>query len=155
MPTPALKTALIATLITLMSCTNTQQTTAVESPATATDNPLLASWSGPYGGVPAFDKMEVSALAPAMEAAMAMSLAEIDAIAENPEPPTFANTIEAMEGAGKELSRVFSYWGIFRSNVSTPESREVMAALAPKVSGYFSNSGPKRTLPLSIPTVNG
>lgn len=50
------------------------------------ENPLLASWTGPHGGVPAFDEMELSALKPALEAGMAKALAEVDAIANDPEP---------------------------------------------------------------------
>jgi len=100
------------------------------------DNILLAEWTGPYGGVPAFDKMDLEALKPALETGMAKSLDEIDAIAGNPDPPTFENTIIAMEGSGRELDRVFSYWGIWRSNRSTPEFREVQNEMVPKLSEY-------------------
>jgi peptidyl-dipeptidase Dcp len=102
------------------------------------DNVLLAEWTGPYGGVPAFDRMEIADLEPALEAGMAMSLAELDEIAGNPEPPTFDNTILAMERAGDDLSRVFTFWGIWRSNRSSPESREVQQKVAPKVARYRS-----------------
>ncbi len=104
----------------------------------APDNILLAEWVGPHGGVPAFDRMQIADLEPALEAGMAMSLAEIAEIAGNPDPPTFDNTIVAMERAGDELSRVFTYWGIWRSNVSTPQSREVQQRVAPKVAEYRS-----------------
>jgi len=50
------------------------------------DNVLLTDWTGPFGGVPAFDRMELDALKPALESGMASQLAEIDAIASNPEP---------------------------------------------------------------------
>ena len=84
-------------------------------------NPLLKDWTGPYGGVPAFDKMNLADLKPAMERGMELQLAEIEKIANNPAPATFENTIEAMERAGEELNRVFTYYGIWGSNVSTPE----------------------------------
>jgi Zn-dependent oligopeptidase len=71
------------------------------------DNVLLTDWTGPFGGVPAFDRMELDALKPALESGMASQLAEIDAIASNPEPPTFENTIVALERSGRALSRVF------------------------------------------------
>jgi peptidyl-dipeptidase Dcp len=100
------------------------------------DNILLAEWTGPYGGVPAFDRMDLAALKSALEMGMAKSLEEIDAIAGNPDPPTFENTIVAMEGSGRELDRVFSYWGIWRSNRSTPEFREVQNEMVPKLSEY-------------------
>ncbi|HEX7069758.1 MAG TPA: hypothetical protein VF190_03085, partial [Rhodothermales bacterium] len=63
----------------------------------ASDYPMLAPWTGPNGGVPAFDRVQVEHFEPAIERAMAEYLAEIDAITSNPEPPTFENTIAAFE----------------------------------------------------------
>lgn len=102
------------------------------------NNLLLQKWQGPYSGVPAFKSMELDQLQPAMEKAMEMHLAEIDKIASNPEPPTFENTVVEMERAGKPLDRVFTYYGIWSSNVSSPEFRELQAVLAPKISEYSS-----------------
>jgi peptidyl-dipeptidase Dcp len=101
-------------------------------------NVLLTEWTGPYGGVPAFDKMDLADLKPALEIGMAKSLEEIDAIANNPEPPTFKNTILAMESAGEDLDRVFPYYGIWSANRSTPEFREIQTEMAPKLSEYQS-----------------
>ena len=100
------------------------------------DNVLLAEWAGPYGGVPAFDEMDLTALKPALETAMAINLEEIDEIANNPEPPTFENTILAMEGAGRDMDRVMTYWGIWGGNLSTPEFREVQKEMAPRLSEF-------------------
>ncbi|MBY6210799.1 M3 family metallopeptidase [Microbulbifer agarilyticus] len=102
------------------------------------DNVLLAEWSGPFGGVPAFDAMDIAALKPALEFGMAENLAEIDKIANNPEAPTFANTIAEMERSGKSLSRVFTYWGIWSGNMSSPEFRAVQAEMAPKLAAFSS-----------------
>jgi peptidyl-dipeptidase Dcp len=101
-------------------------------------NPLLEEWAGPYGGVPPFDRMELDALKPALEASMTENLAEIDAIAGNPNPPTFENTIVAMERAGRDLDQVFTYWGIWRSNLSTPEFREIQQEMAPRIAEHRS-----------------
>ncbi len=109
-----------------------------KSTAAEAANILLSEWTGPYGGVPHFDKMSIGDLAPALEAGMALQLEEVDAIAANPEPATFENTIVAMERAGRDLGRVFAYWGIWRSNRSTPEAREVQQALAPKLAEFNS-----------------
>ena len=100
------------------------------------DNVLLADWSGPYGGTPAFDKMDLAALQPAFEQAMADHLAQIDEIANNQDAPTFENTIVAMERVGRPLGRLFSYYGIWSGNVSTPEFREIQGELAPKISEF-------------------
>ena len=98
------------------------------------DNVLLKPWVGPYGGVPAFDKMDLDALEPALEAAMARNLEEIDTIAKRTEAPSFKNTIVAMERAGRDLDRVLTYFAIWGANRSTPEFRKVQAEMAPRLS---------------------
>ena len=103
-----------------------------------TDNPLLADWSGPYGGVPAFDRMNVADVKPALEAGMAQNLAQVDEIASKPAPATFENTILALEAAGDDLGSVFTYYGILSSNMSTPEFRAVQQEMAPKLSEFNS-----------------
>ncbi len=102
------------------------------------DNPLLKEWEGPYGGVPAFDQMNLEDLKPAMIKGMELHLAEIDQIANQEETPTFENTIEAMEAAGKPIERAFNYYGIWSSNMSSPEFREIQQELSPKFSEYRS-----------------
>jgi len=106
--------------------------------STDTDNVLLAEWTGPYGGGPAFDKMDLADLKPALEKGMQLELAEVDAIATNPEPPTFENTIVALEGVGKDLDRVFTYDGIWSSNMSTPEFRAIDMEMAPRLAEHRS-----------------
>lgn len=110
------------------------------------ENILLAEYSGPYGGVPAFDKMNLDLLRPAMEKGMEMHLAEIEEIANNPAAPTFENTIEAMERAGKPLNRAFTYYGIWSSNLSSPEFREMQTELAPKISEFSSKISQNKKL---------
>ena len=106
--------------------------------ASSSDNPLLAEWEGPYGGVPAFDEMQLADLEPAMEQAMAANLAELEEIAAQEAEPTFENTIVAMERSGEELSRLYPYYGIWAANLSTPEFREVQQKLAPKLAEFQS-----------------
>ena len=106
--------------------------------AQLTSNPLLADWTGPNGGQPAFDKMDLAQIKPAMEAGMAASLAEIDAIANNPANPSFENTIVAMERTGEPLDRAMTYYSIWGSNLSTPEFRTIQGEMAPKLSEYQS-----------------
>ena len=101
-------------------------------------NPLLAEWLGPNGGVPAFDKMDLAQLKPAIEAGIAADLAEVDAIANNPAKASFANTIEAMERTGAALDRAMTYFGIWGSNLSTPEFRELQGEISPMLAEYQS-----------------
>ncbi|WP_019028380.1 M3 family metallopeptidase [Colwellia piezophila] len=99
---------------------------------------LLAKWQGPFEGVPAFDQVTLAGLVPAMEQAMADKLAEVELIANNNEAATFENTIVAMEKTGAELSRLFTYYGIWRANKSTPEFRALQSEIAPKLSAFYS-----------------
>ncbi|MDA9819774.1 M3 family metallopeptidase [Salibacteraceae bacterium] len=102
------------------------------------ENILLQEWTGPYGGVPAFDEMKLEDVAPAILKGMELRLAEIDAIANQEAAPTFDNTIVELERSGKELDRAFNYYGIFSSNASSPEFRQIQQELAPKISEYSS-----------------
>ncbi|MEX0998219.1 MAG: M3 family metallopeptidase [Flavobacteriaceae bacterium] len=139
----------ISTILLFASCADTK----TEKDETMNDNPLLAEWTGPYQGVPAFDKMNVDHLQPAMETAMEMHLKEIDAIANSTEVPTFENTILAMEKAGEEINRVFTYYYIWSSNMSTPEFRDVQGIMSPKISEYNSKISQNEALFQRIKTV--
>ncbi|HNU82975.1 MAG TPA: M3 family metallopeptidase [Thermoanaerobaculia bacterium] len=122
MPTPLLSSlGLVALLAT--------------APATP-DNPLLRPWTGPYGGVPPFDQVKVEQFQPAIEAAMAEALAEIDAIANDPAPPTFENTIVAKEKTGRTLDRVMAVFGVYGSTMSTPEFQAVELEVSPKLAAF-------------------
>jgi peptidyl-dipeptidase Dcp len=96
-------------------------------------NPLLAPWAGPYGGVPPFDKVRVEQFKPALEAAIAAKLADIDAIASDPRPATFDSTIAALERAGRTLDRVQAVFDVFGSTLSTPEYQVVETEMAPRL----------------------
>lgn len=135
------KAGLIVSLA-IAGCSTTQPEDSQQAKAAmeqqSMDNELLAEWQGPYGGVPAFDQMDLALLKPAIEKGMEMHLQEIDAIASNPDAPTFENTILAMEKAGEELERAFTYYSIWSSNMSRPEFREIQEELAPQISAFRS-----------------
>lgn len=117
----------------------TNTTTTTETTETVmSDNALLAEWTGPYGGTPDFEHASLDDLAAAIREGMAMNLAEIDAITANPEPASFQNTIVAMERSGEPLGRVFTYWGIWSSNNSTEEFRDIRNELTPELSAFNS-----------------
>ncbi|HET6565578.1 MAG TPA: M3 family metallopeptidase, partial [Xanthomonadales bacterium] len=118
---------------------------AVVEPA-PNSNPLLAEWTGPYGGVPAFDQMNLDDIEAAMETGMANSLAALEVIAAQTEPATFENTIVAMEGSKPELDRAQTYYGIWSSNLSSPEFREIQGRVAPALANYYSTMRQNRAL---------
>ncbi|HEX4709928.1 MAG TPA: M3 family metallopeptidase [Phenylobacterium sp.] len=99
-------------------------------------NPLTRPWTGPYGGVPPFDQVKVADFKGAWDAAMAEELAEIDAIANNPAPPTFENTIGAMERAGATGDRVGTIYDIWSGTLSTPDVRAVEKEIEPKLAAH-------------------
>lgn len=110
-------------------------TLVAPAPAAETGDPgpLTAEWSGPFGGVPPLDRVKVEHFQPAFAEAMAAYREEIRAIAENPDPPTFANTLAALERAGRMLDRVQAVYGIWSSTLSTPEFRAVEQVIEPKL----------------------
>lgn len=99
-----------------------------------THDPLLQPWAGSLGGVPPLDQIEIEMFEPALLAAMAEKRSEIDKIRNVPEPPTFANTLEALERAGASLTRVGALYGLWSGNFATPEFRAVKQRLEPKFS---------------------
>jgi len=110
--------------------------TAVLAAEATVQNPLLAPWTGPYGGVPPFDKVKVEHFQPALEAAMAEQLAEVDKIAGDPAPPTFANTLAALERSGRTLERVATVFGVYSSTMSTPDFQKVEEDMAPRLAAF-------------------
>jgi peptidyl-dipeptidase Dcp len=106
---------------------------AVKADTPPNPNPLTAKWEGPYGGVPAFDRVEVSLFKPALEAALSERLTDIERIASNSAPPTFENTIVALEGAGRTLDRVQTVYGVWGSTMNGPEFQVVQREMAPKL----------------------
>ena len=102
--------------------------------ATAGDetNPLLADWTGPYGGIPPFDKVKIEHFKPALEAAMNENLAEIDKIANSKEAPSFENTIAAYERAGGALDRVSTVYFIWTGTMKSAEVSAIEREMSPK-----------------------
>ncbi|MFT5451402.1 MAG: peptidyl-dipeptidase Dcp, partial [Enterobacterales bacterium] len=134
-----LTTATLIAVTTIAACSdNNKVEQSMNAPTTESDNVLLAKWTGPYQGVPAFDKMELAAIKPAFEKAMANNLIEIEAITSNAEPATFENTILALESTGKDMSQVAVYWGIWSSNNSSPEFRTIQKEIVPLLSAFRS-----------------
>jgi peptidyl-dipeptidase Dcp len=104
--------------------------------ASAPSNPLLVSWTGPYGGVPPFDQVKVEQFEPALEAGMAEQLAAIGKITAEAAPPTFANTIAAMERSDRVLKQVQSLYGVWSSCMNTPEFQAVEREMAPRLAAF-------------------
>ena len=101
------------------------------------DNPLLQSWDTPFG-LPPFDRIRPEHFPPAFDQAMSEHAAEIAAIAAAPEPPDFANTIEALERSGRTLTRV----GRVFDNLTSSATSEALDAIdrdyAPRLAAHHT-----------------
>lgn len=107
---------------------------AMASPALAA-NPFAEPSPLPYHA-PQFDKIQDTDYQPAIEEGMAQGLAEVRAIADNPAPPTFENTIVAMERHGQMLQRAQAAFGQVTQANTNPTLQKTQAALAPRLAAY-------------------
>ncbi|HEX2803387.1 MAG TPA: M3 family metallopeptidase, partial [Sphingomicrobium sp.] len=103
------------------------------------DNILLKEWTGPYDGVPPFDKVNPALIPEALQFGIDEQNREVLAIANNPQSPTFANTVEALEKAGERLDRVLSVFGVMTSNMATPEYQALDKEWSPKLSAAYDD----------------
>ena len=137
---PLALAAAIALGLSLSAC---QQAESPQAPAAeeagaaapAADNPFFVVSELPYQ-MPAFDKIKDEHYAPALERGMSEQRAEIDAIANNAEAPSFENTIVAMEKTGALLNRTAAVFGNLAGAHTNPEIQKVQATLAPKFAAH-------------------
>lgn len=101
-------------------------------------NPFFSDYNTPYG-TPPFDKIKNEHYEPAFEKGMQEHSAEIDAIVNDPELPTFANTIEAYEKSGELLSKVGSVFFNLLSAESNDEMMDMSQRISPKLSEHSNN----------------
>ncbi|MBW4973550.1 M3 family metallopeptidase [Roseovarius mucosus] len=108
-------------------------------------NMLLADWNTAFDLAP-FDAISDADFAPAFDTALAQARTEVMAIAENSAPPSFANTIEALEASGKGLDRVLSVFYTLAGADSNPKRQELQREFAPKLAAYSSELYGKKAL---------
>ena len=106
------------------------------APAISADSPMLAAWTGPYGGVPPWDKVNTADFIPAYDKAIADARAEIDAITANPKKPTFENTIAAMERGGAALTRLNNLFGVYSGNLNVGDVPDIELVVYPKLAAF-------------------
>ncbi|MEP7316982.1 MAG: M3 family metallopeptidase [Sphingomicrobium sp.] len=101
------------------------------------DNILLKDWTGPYGGVPPWDQVKPELFDEAIQFGIDELKRESAAIANNPAPPTFANTIIASDKTGERLSNVMSMFSVMTDNMSTPAYEALDKKWSPLLSSAF------------------
>ena len=101
----------------------------------ATSNPLLQPWNTPYG-LPPFAAVRPEHFAPAFDAALAAHRAEIDAIAANPAPPTFDNTVAAFDRCGRLYYRIEGLFYNLTASETSPALQQVEREMAPVLAAH-------------------
>ncbi len=99
-----------------------------QAPADPAGNPFFREWTGPFG-MPPFAEIHNEHFLPALERSIDEARKEVIAIGDNPAPPTFANTVEALDNSGELLEKV---QGVF-SNLAGAETNDTIEAVSRKV----------------------
>ena len=108
------------------------QPSAEAAPAVP-NNILLADWTGPFAGVPPFDRVTPEIFPEAIQFGIDELQREVRAIANSRSAPTFANTVEPLERAGRRLDRVLSVFGVMTSNMATPAYQALDREWSPRL----------------------
>ena len=127
-----MKKFVIMALSLLAASCGDQSVPRAQYPELDSTNPLLAEWNTPYP-TPPFSEIQLEHYEPAVDAAIACSRAEIEAIVSNPAKPTFGNTIVALERSGELLNRVAGVFYNLMGTDATPEMQEVAQRIQPKM----------------------
>ena len=100
-------------------------------------NPLLESWTQTFS-LPPFDKIQTDHYKPALEVGMEEHLKDLQAIVDNPEPPTFENVMVAYDRAGSTMDKVAGVFGNMCSSQNTPELQAIQTEMTPILSRHGS-----------------
>lgn len=103
-----------------------------------TDNPLLAPFDNPFG-VPPFDLIETEHFIPAYEERLSWHKAEIEAIVNNPEPPTFENTIAALDYSWQPLDKISYLFYNYYALLYDDELEAIAEVVEPLLTEHYDN----------------
>jgi peptidyl-dipeptidase Dcp len=118
-----------------VTATNAGHETADEPATLSSDNPFASPSTLPFGAPP-FDRIRDEHYQPAIEEGMRQHRAEVAAIATQDAPPTFENTIAALEGSGVLLTRVLKAFGGVTSANTNDYLQAVQSDVAPKLAAH-------------------
>ncbi|MBN1196910.1 MAG: peptidase M3, partial [Candidatus Aminicenantes bacterium] len=125
-------TALLFLFATMPGCSPSE-----EKPQEA-GNPFFADYGTPFE-TPAFDRIQVEHYVPAIEEGIRRHQAEVDAIIQNTNAPTFVNTMQALDRTGEFLERVAGVFYSLMSADTTPELQAAAKEIAPRLSAHSDN----------------
>ena len=130
-----LTAAIMASTIMLMN----QNSAAAATPGTSADNPFFTEYTTTVLGTIPFSRVHNSDYEPAVDRGIKLQNQEIDAIVNNPDKPTFLNTIVALERSGADLNRVLSTFYPLLSADSDDELMEISMRLSSKLSDHSTS----------------
>ena len=98
--------------------------------------PLLAPWTGPYGGIPRFDEINIEEFGPAIREGMDLARADIAHITGNEAAPTFENSVLTYEDSGRALDRAQRFFGVYTSTMDDKPMQKIEAEMAPVLAAF-------------------
>lgn len=113
-----------------------QEKVEVKKSSISNESILVRDWDGPFGGVPPWNLVRPDEFVEAFQTAMEMAKAEIKAITDNPAAPNFDNTIAALEGSGRTLSRLESVFFVHASNLNVGPMPDIQKTVMPQLAEY-------------------
>lgn len=116
------------------------------------NNPLFAPSTQPFD-VPNFKAVKPEHFKPAFEEGLRRHKADLDAVAANPAPATFENTIVPLELAGKDINRVYNIFGLLVGARTTPELQAIEAEISPIAAAHFTEQGQRQDVFSRVLTV--
>ncbi len=134
-----LKILILIAGITLISCQEKNKTEqSMKTETTTTENPLLQEWNTPFG-TPPFDKIKNKDYLPAFEFAIKEHNQEIQKIINNPEKPSFKNTVEALEKSGATLRKISNVFYALEAANTNDTIKETAKKIAPELAAHYDN----------------
>jgi peptidyl-dipeptidase Dcp len=127
---------LLAIMLGLTCCLSSTITRGEDHGESKRMSAMLAPWTGPYGGVPPWDQVRPDEFVSAFDVAIERAKTEIQEVADNSEPPTFENTIVALETAGRTLERLQTLFSVHASNLNVGPIPDVERTVVPRLAEF-------------------
>lgn len=103
---------------------------------TVTVGPLLDKWTGAHNGFPRFDLVKISDFKPSILKGMDLKRAEIKALTDQKDKPTFENTILVLEDSGRPLSNAYRYFSVYTSTMNDKTMQAIETEMTPLIAKF-------------------
>lgn len=124
------------TFLASMAALSLAPAATAKSPKKAPPNALLEDWTGPYGGIPPFQRIQIEMFSPAFEQSMEAYRTQLKKIATQKAPPDFENTIAALEDSGRVYNRISTLFGVYTSTMNDAAVQKLDREWRPKFAAF-------------------